>query len=137
MTLSHRIPPPLCVAVFALTVGGCASAGPQQMKQGSLQLDPQQSVELAPGTTLTYDSVSDSRCPPDVKCMWAGKLSYRFTLHAPGASETFALGPDQPDYTSPALHGAHIVLDDKAIPAARASHAGPAAHPVTLKVSGQ
>jgi hypothetical protein len=136
MTLFRRILPSLCAVALAPTLGGCASAGPPPMKPGSLRLVPQQSVELAPGTTLTYDSVSDSRCPPDVKCIWAGKLSYQFTLKGPGASDTFSLGPDKLEYTSPALHGAHVVLDDKAIPPARAAQATPAPHPVTLKVSG-
>ena len=136
MTLPRRILPLPCALALALTLGGCASAGPPQMKPGSLQLVPQQSVELAPGTTLTYDSVSDSRCPPDVKCIWAGKLSYQFTLKGPGASDSFSLGPDKLEYTSPALPGAHVVLDEKAIPAARASQAAPVPHPVTLKVSG-
>jgi hypothetical protein len=136
MTLSRRILSSLCAVALALTLDGCASAGPQQMKASSLQLVPHQSVELAPGTTLTYDSVSDSRCPPDVKCIWAGKLSYQFTLKGPAASDSFSLGPDQLEYTSPALHGARVVLDEKAIPAAHASQAAPEPHPVTLKVSG-
>jgi hypothetical protein len=135
MTLFRRMPFSPCAIALALALSGCASAGPQQMEAGTLHLVPHQSVELAPGTTLTYDSVSDSRCPPDVKCIWAGKLSYQFTLNGPGASDTFSLGPDQLDYTSPALHGAHIVLDDKAIPPARAAQAAPEPHPVTLKVS--
>jgi hypothetical protein len=136
MTLFRRMPSSPCAVALALTLGGCSSAGPQQMEAGSLQLVPQQSVELAPGTTLTYDSVSDSRCPPDVKCIWAGKLSYQFTLKGPAASDSFSLGPDKLEYTSPALHGAHVVLDEKAIPPAHAAQAAPEPHPVTLKVSG-
>jgi hypothetical protein len=136
MTLPRRILPALSASTLALTLGACASAGPaHRMNQASVHLLPQQSVELAPGATLTYDSVSDSRCPPDVKCIWAGTLAYQFSLTTPGATEAFALGPARLEYTSPALHGARIVLDDQAIPPARPSQAAPAPHAVTLKVS--
>ncbi|MFL6675557.1 MAG: hypothetical protein ACJ8LG_19955 [Massilia sp.] len=136
MTLLRRILPALSASALALALAACASAGPTPpMKQGSFRLLPQQSVELAPGATLTYDSVSDSRCPPDVKCIWAGKLAYQFSLKTPEATEAFALGPGQLQYSSPALHGASVVLDEHAIPPARASQAAPAAHAVTLKVS--
>jgi hypothetical protein len=136
MTLPRRILPALCASALALTLGACASAGPaHRMNQGSFHLLPQQSVELAPGATLTYDSVSDSRCPPDVKCIWAGTLTYQFRLATLEATEAFALGPARPEYTSPALHGARIVLDHQAIPPARPSQAAPVPHAVTLKVS--
>jgi hypothetical protein len=138
MSLPRRLLSLFCATAISLAVAACAAPGqPQQMKQGSFQLMPHQSVDLAPGVALAYDSVNDSRCPPDVKCIWAGKLSYLFALKTPDSAETFSLGPDQPEYTSPALHGARIVLDTQVIPAPKASQAAAAPHPVTLKVIGQ
>jgi hypothetical protein len=111
MTLLGRTLPLLSALALALTVGACACAGTNQIQAGSFRLLPQQSVELSPCTTLSYDSVSDSRCPPDAKCVWAGALSYRFTLAGTGFAESFVLDPAQLDYTSPVLHGGRIVLD--------------------------
>jgi hypothetical protein len=138
MTLPRRLLSLLCASTLALAVAACAAPGQtQHMKQGSFQLVPHQSVDLAPGVALALNSVDDSRCPPDVKCIWAGKLSYTFALKTPESTEAFTLGPDHPEYTSPALHGARIVLDTQAIPAARPSQAAAAPHPVTLKVIEQ
>jgi hypothetical protein len=138
MTLPRRLLSLLCATTLSLAVAACAAPGqPQQMKQGSFQLMPRQSVDLAPGVALAYNSVNDSRCPPGVQCIWAGKLSYLFALKTPESSEVFSLGPDQPEYTSPALHGARIVLDTQAIPQAAPPQAKAAPHPVMLKVIGQ
>jgi hypothetical protein len=98
---------------------------------------PHQTVDLGPGVALAFDSVNDSRCPPDVQCIWAGTLSYQFALKTPESAEVFTLGPGRPEYTSPALHGARIVLDEQAIPPARASLAAPVPHAVSLKVVNQ
>lgn len=39
----------------------------------SVQLLPGDSARLADGSTLRFERViSDSRCPPDVQCIWAG-----------------------------------------------------------------
>jgi hypothetical protein len=137
MTVLRRTPPLLSALAMALILGACASAASKQITAGSFRLLPHQSVELGWHTTLAYDSYSDSRCPPDVKCIWAGALSYQFTLKGPQSSEAFALGPDRPEYTSPSLHGARIVLDKAAIPAAHASQAKSEPHAVTLTVSPQ
>jgi hypothetical protein len=132
---------PLAFAM-ALAVSACAApGGAQQMRQGSFQLVPHQVADLAPGVALAYDKVNDSRCPPDVQCMWAGTVSYLFSLKTPESAEVFELSPAKPEYTSPALHGARIVLDQQAIPPVRpaqaAQAAAPAPHPVTLKLVNQ
>jgi hypothetical protein len=122
-------------SVIALALGGCADAPPnRQAGLAPFHLLPHERIDLAPGVTLTYDSLSDSRCPPDVKCIWAGKLSYQFTLASGAATEPFSLGPGQSAYTPAALHGARIVLDEQAIPPARATQAAPVPHAVSLKV---
>lgn len=127
--------PLLCAAALALALAACAGA--PAPRNASFRLAPHQRIALADGATLTYDGVSDSRCPPDVQCIWAGKLSYQFIVEAGGARETFSLGPGEASHASAALHGKRIVLDESAIPPPRQSQAAPAGHPVTLKVEDQ
>jgi hypothetical protein len=123
----------ILLAFATLVLAGCASpaAAPPDRH---LTLAERESAVLGPQLTLTYDGISDSRCPPDVKCIWAGKLSYQFRLTGAAGAESFSLGPDQPAYSAAALHGARIVLDLAAVPPARAAQASAATHPVTLKV---
>ena len=54
-------------------------------------MNPQQSVAIGGGATVRYDAFSDSRCPKGAVCIWAGKVSYNFTLISPGGNESFAL----------------------------------------------
>jgi hypothetical protein len=119
-----------------LALAGCASAPP---KDGTYPLMPRQSVVLARGTTLTYDSFSDSRCPPNARCIWAGRLSFQFVLEGPDGREEFSLGPDQLSAVPRALRGARVALDPGSIPPARtAASARPGdVIPVTLRISAQ
>lgn len=137
MKLPRRLLP--LSAVLALALGACAAtpAPNRQAGRAPFHLLPNESIDLAPGVTLTYDSLSDSRCPPDVTCIWAGKLSYQFTLHTGRKAEPFALGPGQSSYVPAALNGKRIVLDESALPPARQSQAAPAKLPVTLKVEAR
>jgi hypothetical protein len=146
MTPMRRLLPFLCASAAVLALQACAGVAgaglagagvTQPVKQGSFQLLPRQSIDLAPGIALAYDSVSDSRCPPDVQCMWAGQLSYQFALKTPDSAEVFSLGPGRPEYTSPALHGMRIVLDIQAIPSPRTAQAVPVPQAVALRVLGQ
>ena len=51
-----------------------------------------QSAEIAPATTLRLDRiVSDSRCPADVQCVWAGEVRIALTLASPKESTSFEL----------------------------------------------
>jgi hypothetical protein len=137
MTLLRRSLSLPCAAALALAVAACAAPPPpQQVRQGSFHLAPHQGLDLGPGVALAYNSVTDSRCPPDVQCISAGKLSYQFALKTPEAAEVFSLSPEQPEYTSPALHGARIVLDTQVVPA-RAARGAATPQAVTLKVIGQ
>ncbi|RSZ58584.1 hypothetical protein HF313_07475 [Massilia atriviolacea] len=66
----------------------------------TVALLPQTSTTLAPDTVLRFDKVDDSRCPPDVVCITAGKIVYHFTLIFPVGAEPFDLEPAEPSYTS-------------------------------------
>jgi hypothetical protein len=123
----------LVAASFSL-LAGCAAAPPQD---AVYPLRPEQSVVLARGLVLTYDSYSDSRCPANTRCVWAGRLIFRFIVHGPHGIEEFTLGPDQPTATPPSLQGAHVILDTSAIPPARAAGTMRPGDiiPVTLKIT--
>jgi hypothetical protein len=123
----------LLLAALPLALAACASTGANP--GGSVTLAPRQQVVLQNDAKLTYDSFSDSRCPPEVKCIWAGELVYRFTLATPKVSESFALGSAKPAYVSKALGGARIAIDPALLPAAPQAGAAPQAHSVTLTIS--
>ena len=59
---------------------------------GSLFLTVGMTVDVAPRTTLQFVRVvSDSRCPKDVQCVWAGEVTIEMELAAAGAKEKFEL----------------------------------------------
>ena len=115
-------------------LAGCTAA---PLQDAVYPLRPEQSVTLARGLVLTYDSYSDSRCPANARCVWAGRLIFRFLIDGPDGVEEFTLGPDQPTAQPAALHGARVALDVSAIPAARAAGTMKPNDviPVTLKVT--
>lgn len=89
----------------ACVLTGCTAAPlkepPMHHKNPStVALLPQTSTTLAPDTVLRFDRVDDSRCPPDVVCITAGKIVYQFTLIFPAGVEPFGLEPAAPSYTS-------------------------------------
>jgi hypothetical protein len=130
-----RLLPWLPMFAISLALSACASegggAGPGN---GPLRLMPHDSATLAPGVTLTYDSVSDSRCPPGVKCIWAGRLDYRFTLKSGNTVENFSLAPDKASHTSALLPGQRIELDTSAIPAAAQPPVAADKQPVLIRL---
>lgn len=113
------MPPSRCLLhlLAAAILSGCASTA--AVHDGAYPLTPRQTVRLARETTLTYDSVSDSRCPPDVRCIWAGQLAFHFIVDGPDGREELTLTQEQPTATPRALQGARIALDPAAIPPAR------------------
>lgn len=137
MTPFSLLRPWLPVFAISMALSACATDGggapvPANMP---VRLVPHQSATLAPGVTLTYDSVSDSRCPPNVHCIWAGQLDYRFTLRSDNAVETFELAPDKSSHTSGMLPGARIVLDTSAVPAAKLPPTAAETHAVVIRLA--
>ncbi|HEU4846121.1 MAG TPA: hypothetical protein VFT05_17775 [Burkholderiaceae bacterium] len=55
-----------------------------------------QSATVAPGAVLRLERVNDSRCRVGAVCVWAGYISYSFTLTKGGASASFVLAADMP-----------------------------------------
>ena len=123
------------LALLVLTgLTACASA---PLKDGIYPLQPGQRVALSGNTTLTYDSFSDSRCPANARCIWAGRLSFQFVLNGPDGREEFSLGPDQPAATPKSLHGARVALDPASVPPVRNTNATRPGDviPVTLNIT--
>jgi len=128
--------PPLTAAAMLLGLAGCAGMMTAPIHDATYVLEPRQRLELARGLTLTYDSFSDSRCPANAKCIWAGRLAFRFIVQGKDGSEEFTLGPDQPVAAPAALRGARVALDLGSVPPARIAAARPSdLMPVTLKVA--
>ena len=124
----------LLAPLVLVGLAGCAAA---PLKDGTYPLQPNQRVALSGNTTLTYDSFSDSRCPANARCIWAGRLSFQFVLDGPDGREEFSLGPDQLAATPKSLHGARVALDAASIPPVRTTNATRPGDviPVTLKIT--
>ncbi len=115
--------------VVALAQTACGGGLPAQPPI----LDPQSRVEdggtiqLAVGDSVTVGGVgtlvmtfervaSDSRCPPDVQCVWQGEVTVQLRLSAVG-TDTVALlstvrGPSEVEY------GGHVVALGEVTPSA-------------------
>jgi hypothetical protein len=124
----------LLAPLVLIGLAGCAAA---PLKDGTYPLQPNQRVALSGNTTLTYDSFSDSRCPANARCIWAGRLSFQFVLNGPEGREEFSLGPDQLAATPKSLHGARVALDPGSIPPVRNTNATRPGDviPVTLNIT--
>jgi hypothetical protein len=132
MTLFRRTP----LTTILIALAGLAACAAAPLRNGTYPLQPHQRVAVSGNTTLTYDSFSDSRCPANARCVWAGKLSFQFVLDGPAGAEEFTLGPDQLVATPKSLHGARVALDPASIPPARNSSATRPGDviPVTLRI---
>lgn len=125
----------LLAAALPCILAGCASSAIGPVRDGSYTLLPGQHVELANKTVLTYESYSDSRCPPNMRCIWAGELVYHFSLTSPKPTEAFTLGPAKTVHVSSALNSASIALDTASVPPTPLADAAPASYTVKLNVS--
>lgn len=125
--LSSRL---VTLAAVFIAAAACAHAAPGA--GATLSLTEQQSATVAPGAILTYVSVNDSRCPPDVQCLVAGKIVYSFTLKQGDTLEHFTLTPAEPAFTSTVLGGKRVTLAETAPPPRAKAAAG--THPVGIKI---
>lgn len=74
--------------------GGSGGAAGARIADGStFGMRPGATVTLADASTLRYDGVrNDSRCRPDVQCVWAGDAEVAFTWQsAGGGRDAFSL----------------------------------------------
>jgi hypothetical protein len=69
--------PFIVISTFALALAACTTTGAQPVNTvadgTSIRLAPGQSATLADNSRLDYVKLdNDSRCRPDVQCVWAG-----------------------------------------------------------------
>jgi len=129
--------------VFALStastllLGGCSSLQ-ERLPEARYTLAERQTLPLDDRLTITYEGAEDSRCPDDARCIWPGRLVYRFTMRVGSVAQAFHLVRGQPGYMSPALRGSRIELDHLTPPPPRGmAGAAPGAYPVTFNMYAQ
>lgn len=130
------------IAAATLLAGCGATATPttpttDQTMNTSATLLPQRTVEVGSGASLRYDGAADSRCPPDVRCVTAGEINYKFTLSGAAGSESFGLSTARPAFEASTYKGVRITLGQTAEPPLRPTTAsGPVVVvPVTVNIS--
>jgi hypothetical protein len=128
------------LAAASLLAGCSATSAPAPQEtpmNSSATLLPQRTVDVAPGTTLRYDGAADSRCPPDVRCVSAGEISYTFTLSGAAGKETFGLSKNRPAFDAATYKGVRITLGNTAEPPLRPSTASAPVviMPVTINIT--
>lgn len=109
--------PALLALLAALHAYGRATsagdAAPAAAVSADLLMAPGQSAPLSPGTTLRLDRVNDSRCKTGAVCVWAGYVSFSFTLSDASGSASFVLARDMPNGSPTAcLHGLVFTLGE-------------------------
>lgn len=90
---------PALSASFLLTLAACVSVsaaghdGDRMIGDGQdFSMQVGERAMLADHTMLRYVGVgNDSRCPPDVQCIWAGDAETRFEWSTPDATKAFSL----------------------------------------------
>ncbi|AKU22438.1 hypothetical protein [Massilia sp. NR 4-1] len=95
----------LCLCIFSIIAAcGIARSTAQDNRprtpmrtSASYTLTAGQTVPLAAGATLTLDRINDSRCRKGAVCVWAGYISFSFTVNKGGASQSFVLAEDMPN----------------------------------------
>ena len=130
-------------AIAAVSLlAGCAAApsaatAKDQPMNTSVTLQQEGSVAVGPTSTLHYDGVADSRCPPGVQCVRAGELAYKFTLTSAAGKEMFGLTAAKPAFDASGVPGLTIALGTNPEPKVQPANApAPApSYPVTLNIS--
>jgi len=107
----------LALPVLCTALAACATPAASPQAAARFSLESGQEVLVAPGVMLRLESVEDSRCPPGVRCVWAGRLACHFAIRRDGdRPETFTLSPVAPAAAPDILGGRSIVLDESSLP---------------------
>ncbi len=101
----------------------------------TVNLQPRQSAALGSHAALRFDAIVDSRCPANVKCVWAGALNYQMTLSGGKAPETFLLGDNGASHASTQFEGVTVALAPLTPPPVQAAGVPPLAHPITVTIT--
>lgn len=93
-----------------------------------------QPARLAAGTTLSLAGVADSRCPPDVTCIWPGRIEYRFELASGERTQSFTLTSDAPAQRVDLLQASVSLVLASVPPALPSKAAKPSRHTVEVEI---
>ncbi|MEC5160976.1 hypothetical protein ACFDR9_000343 [Janthinobacterium sp. CG_23.3] len=130
--------PALCACLALLGACGAASSAADNPPAGSVThvMAVGQSVAVTPTATLKLDRVNDSRCKTGAVCVWAGYVSYSFTLSDGTGASSFTLSDSMPggspEVTQQKLTFTLVSVDPAAPPAL---HAPEPHYRVTVKVT--
>ena len=138
----------MMVIVLATALAACrgasspsAGSADQQQAQGAIddtvRIALGEDVRVVPaGLVIAFDSVlSDSRCPRDVQCVWAGSARVRLTIgQDAGAGQVFDLESGQDPRS--ARVGAYVVSLLEVQPQPESGREIGRAYRVTLRITG-
>ncbi|GGY04050.1 hypothetical protein GJV26_08835 [Massilia dura] len=115
---------------------GQAATGKPRKTSAVYALRQGESVMLAPGTRLKLERINDSRCKQGAVCVWAGYISYSFTLTSPHGTRNFVLAENMPN-AKPVVtqDGLTFALEKLEPPEPPALHAPAPDYRVSLRVS--
>lgn len=101
--------PLLVLAACAATATGTRGDAPSVADGDSFEMRPGTEVSLPGEGALRYLRIaSDSRCPPDVQCIWAGDAEVAFEWRpSAGAADAFSLHTGKGDRSHPV--GRHVL----------------------------
>lgn len=123
--ISRATPAPF-TNIYVLTQGASATIGAAVV-----------TGVAASAPMVRLERVNDSRCRTGMVCVWAGYISFSFTLKQPdGSVSNFVLSNDMPDGTAKiSRNGLTFTLDGYAPLPAPAKDEVPPNYQVSLKVS--
>jgi hypothetical protein len=102
--------PVLVLAACSAAATGVRNGGPRLSDGDSFRMRPGTSVSVPGEGTLRYVGVAnDSRCMPDVQCVWAGDAEVAFEWRPDGGgTDAFSLHTGKGDKSHPI--GSHVLV---------------------------
>jgi len=126
-----------CAGLALATLAGGCAVTPDRLPEARYTLAERQVLPLGERLSITYEGAEDSRCPDNARCIWPGRLAYRFTMRIGSVAQAFYLVQGQPGYMSPALRGSRIELDHLTPQPRAMAGVAPGAYPVTFNMYAQ
>ena len=122
----------VCI-VFAVALTACGRDGSAATLNAPIQLAPGQSAVFdTEDLTVKFVGIdSDSRCPSDVACVWAGEVVVRLSVRKDSRTQELSIKATQ----SLPVDGFSVTVLDVLPPRASSQRIAPADYRVTLKVA--
>ena len=122
----------VCI-VFAVALAACGRDGSAATLNAPIQLEPGQSAVFdAENLAVKFIGIdSDSRCPSDVACVWAGEVVVRLSVRKDSRTQELSIKATQ----SLPVDGFSVTVLDVLPPRASSQRIAPADYRVTLKVA--